>query len=62
MAKSKPLSRPEATLEELLDKVSNAREELVAVGRTLRAPKDRYHQSAKVERWRRQEELRADCA
>jgi hypothetical protein len=35
MAKSKPLSRPEATLEELLDKVSNAREELVAVERTL---------------------------
>jgi len=36
MAKSKPpLSLPEETVEKLLDKVSNAREELVTVERTL---------------------------
>jgi hypothetical protein len=37
MAKPKPLplSSPEAALEQLLDKVSNAREELVTVERTL---------------------------
>jgi hypothetical protein len=35
MAKSKQLNPPAATLEELLDKVSNAREELVAIERTL---------------------------
>ena len=36
MAKSKqPLSVPEKTLDRLLDKVSNAREELVAIERTL---------------------------
>ena len=36
MAKPKPLlSTPEDTLETLLDRVSNAREELVAIERTL---------------------------
>ena len=36
MAKPKPsLARPEETLEALLDKVSNAREELIAVEKTL---------------------------
>jgi len=36
MAKSKqPTSPPEQTLDTLLDRVSNAREELVAVERTL---------------------------
>jgi hypothetical protein len=36
MAKSKqPSSPPEETLDNLLDRVSNAREELVAVERTL---------------------------
>ena len=35
MAKPKPPSSAEQTLEQLLDKVSNAREELVTVERTL---------------------------
>ena len=36
MAKPKPsLARPEETLEALLDKVSNAREELTTIERTL---------------------------
>jgi hypothetical protein len=36
MAKSKqPSSKPEETLDNFLDRVSNAREELVAVERTL---------------------------
>lgn len=35
MAKSKPAHTPEDTIEELLDIVANAREELVAVERRL---------------------------
>jgi low affinity Fe/Cu permease len=35
MAPSKQPSPPDETLEELLDRVSNAREELVAIERTL---------------------------
>jgi hypothetical protein len=35
MAKPKPLTRSEETLEELLDIVANAREELVSVERRL---------------------------
>jgi hypothetical protein len=38
MAKSKQLNPPEETLEELLDKVSNAREELIAIERTIDPP------------------------
>ena len=34
------MATPEETLEELLDKVSNAREELVAIERTLERLKD----------------------
>ena len=46
MAKSKQLNPPAAILEELLDKVSNAREELIAIERTferLRADVTRLH-------------------
>ena len=37
MAKSKQLNPPAATLEELLDKASNAREELIAIQKPLSA-------------------------
>jgi hypothetical protein len=38
MAKPKQLNLPEETLEELLDTVSNVREELIAIERTIDPP------------------------
>ena len=40
MAKSKQPSPPEKTLEELLDKISNAREDLLTIERSLERLRD----------------------